>query len=162
MVDSYRPFMNNIVTAGCELRKEIGGWGEKGPGVQRFPLPRPQFPRVRQFRSGILKALNRMAFVLWLQGQHGTSRSLLEQGLQLPDRDPASQAWALARLARFDLQEGDLQEARLRSEQALSEMPGYVPALLVKAQVLLARREFESALPMPTRGGGCRKINGWP
>ena len=99
-------------------------------------------------KSPDLKALNRLSFVSWMQGQLDSARNLLKEGLRLPDGDPASQAWALARLARIDLQEGNLEKALDRAQAAFSKVPGYVPALQVKAQVLLAQHDFESALPL--------------
>ena len=132
------------------LRGDAEDWGLLGDALTDAGDTRQAFNAYQAMlqKAPDLRALNRLSFVLWMQGQLESSRRLLEEGLQLHNSDRASRVWAMARLARLHLQVGNLKRAGQLSNQALVLVPGHVPAQLVKAQVLLAQNQASLALPL--------------
>jgi tetratricopeptide (TPR) repeat protein len=71
---------------------------------------------------------------------------------------PTDVAWALTEAARFSMSHGDLDEAGDRLGQALRSVPGYVPALAARADLLAARGDRAAAIDAYTAITAARPV----
>jgi tetratricopeptide (TPR) repeat protein len=99
-----------------------------------------------------LQTYSRVAHMRWLKGDLAgaieASRRAVAAG---SPRDAEPLAWASARLAFYQLQEGDVSSAVRNTDHALEILPGYAPAALVRGRLLLAQGNAEEAV-VPLRG----------
>jgi len=94
-----------------------------------------------------LQTYSRVAHIRWLKGDLGgaieASRRAVAAG---SPRDAEALAWASARLASYQLQEGDVSNAVTNTDRALELLPGYAPAALMRGRLLLAEGKAEEAV----------------
>ena len=89
----------------------------------------------------------RAAHMRWLKGDLGGAIQIMRMaaGSSTP-RDPESAAWTYGRLALYELQAGNIQEAQQAVDQALSFQEHYPAALLARGRVLLAQGKLVEAI----------------
>jgi tetratricopeptide (TPR) repeat protein len=73
-------------------------------------------------------------------------------------RDPEAIAWAYTRLAGYELQRGDLDQATRATDAALSFQPDYAAALLARGRVLLALNQLSEAIPVLERSASLNPL----
>ncbi len=99
-----------------------------------------------------LQAYSRAAHVRWLKGDLPGAIELMRMATRAGSpRNRESVAWTESRLARFELQAGNPRAALTTADAALQLVPDYPPALLSRAQVLLAQGKIDSAIEALTR-----------
>ena len=86
------------------------------------------------------QSYTRAAHLRWLKGDIAGAAEAMRSAVQSASpREPESSAWALTRLANYELQAGRLVEAAEAVESALRHQPDYAAALLVQGKLMLAR-----------------------
>lgn len=94
-----------------------------------------------------LRSYNRAAHMRWLYGDFDGAREILDLAIDAGSaRDPEGQAWCFADLGAMYLARGDDRRATASIERALSLLPGYVPALVVKARAQALSGDTAAAL----------------
>jgi tetratricopeptide (TPR) repeat protein len=97
-----------------------------------------------------LQTYSRVAYMRWLKGdlRGALEASRLAAGAGSP-REPESAAWALTRLALYQLQANEREAAAQSLDGALQLAPDYAPALLARGRLLLGEgRNDEAALAL--------------
>jgi tetratricopeptide (TPR) repeat protein len=98
------------------------------------------------------QSYTRAAHLRWLTGDLDGARELIHKAIDAASlRDPEAIAWAYTRLAGYELQRGDLDQATRATDAALSFQPDYSAALLARGRVLLALNRFSEAIPLLER-----------
>src|SRR5260221_1376484 len=94
-----------------------------------------------------LASYSRAAYLRWLRGDLSGAKLLgghaIRAGREARDREPL--AWILVQTALVFWGEGDYDGALAGFDLALSEVPGYAPALVGKAKVALGRGRYGEA-----------------
>jgi len=94
------------------------------------------------------QSYTRAAHLRWLLGDLDGAIELIHNAIATASpRDPEAIAWAYTRLALYQLQRGDFDEATAAIDSALSFQPEYPAALLARGRVLLAQNRFSDAVP---------------
>jgi tetratricopeptide (TPR) repeat protein len=94
-----------------------------------------------------LPSYSRVAHLRWLKGDLDGAIEVIRQAAATGSyRDPEPLAWVTARLALYQLQQGDLVQALQSVERATQLVPDYPPALLVRGRVLLAQDQPAEAV----------------
>jgi tetratricopeptide (TPR) repeat protein len=97
-----------------------------------------------------LPSYSRAAYLQWVrgdvQGAKETIRFAIDAGNGSMDREP--RAWVIVQAAMMFWNEGDGEGALAGFEQALSELPGFPPALVGKGRVLIGRGDGKAAEPL--------------
>src|SRR5262245_16036187 len=92
------------------------------------------------------QSYSRAAHVRWLKGDLPGAIELARLAARASDpRDADSSAWSYARLALYELQAGDAQQALETCEIALRVNPDHAGALLVRGRILLAGGDASEA-----------------
>ena len=79
--------------------------------------------------------------VLYYEGQYAEAAAEFDAAAELAPENPRNEAW----LALAAAQAGQLEEAGAAAERAITLDPKYAPAYLGRAQVSIARQQFETA-----------------
>lgn len=79
--------------------------------------------------------------VLYYEGQYAEAATEFDAAAELAPENPRNEAW----LALAAAQAGQLEEAEAAAERAITLDPKYAPAYLGRAQVSIARQQFETA-----------------
>jgi tetratricopeptide (TPR) repeat protein len=99
-----------------------------------------------------LQTYARVAHVRWLKGDLKGAEELMMKAVAAGSaRDPEPAAWALTRLANYQLQSANLDRARRSAKRAIELVPNYPPALLVQAKLLSNKGKHSEALPLLQR-----------
>jgi len=94
-----------------------------------------------------LQSYVRAAHVRWLTGDLKGAIQLMQLAVSSSSpNDPNTGAWAFNRLALYQLQLGDIEQATHSCDAALSLQADYAPAVLTKARILLASKKTDEAL----------------
>jgi tetratricopeptide (TPR) repeat protein len=89
----------------------------------------------------------RAAHVRWLKGNLSGATELMQLAIRTASpRHPELSAWALTRLAMYELQAGRLSDAADAAERALAHQPEYTAALLARGRIFLAMGRTSDAL----------------
>ena len=81
-----------------------------------------------------LRSYNRAAHLRWLHGDRDGAIEALELALDAGSpRDPESMAWCFVDLGNIYLERGDAARATAAADRAQALVPGYVPAMIVRA-----------------------------
>jgi len=98
------------------------------------------------------QSYTRAAHLRWLNGDLDGAIELIQRAITAASpRNPEAIAWAYARLAGYELQRGDFDRATAAIDSALSFVPDYAAALLVRGRVLLARKRPSDAVSVLKR-----------
>jgi tetratricopeptide (TPR) repeat protein len=93
-----------------------------------------------------LHAQLRAAHVRWLRGDLDGAIEMMQLAAgAVSPRDADTAAWALTRLAGYQFQAGQFEEARRIAASALEFRPDYPPALLLRGRMLLAENKNAEA-----------------
>lgn len=115
---------------------ELGRIEEAVPACGRFVSALPG-----------LESYSRVAHLRWLTGDLPGARSAMLEALRASSPGAGeSHAWALVRLADYELQGGAAGRALELCDEALRARPGHPPALLGRGQALLALGRMADAL----------------
>jgi tetratricopeptide (TPR) repeat protein len=118
---------------------ELGRTGEAIDAAQHMMDLKPNLP-----------SYSRAAHLQWLRGDvEGAKESVrlaIDAGNGSMDREP--RAWVIVQAAMIFWNEGDAEGALAGFEQALSELPGFPPALVGKGRVLIGRGDGRAAEPL--------------
>ncbi len=87
----------------------------------------------------------RAAHVRWLTGDLAGAIQLMQMATS-GFRDPEASAWSHVRLALYELQAGQVQQATSRIAATLASQPDYAPALLARGRLLLAEGQSQNAI----------------
>ncbi|MBA3892954.1 MAG: tetratricopeptide repeat protein [Gemmatimonadales bacterium] len=99
-----------------------------------------------------LQAYSRVAHVRWLKGDLPGAIKLMRMATRAGSpRNRESVAWTESRLARLELQNGNMKAALASADAALELVPDYAPALLVRAHVLQNQGKAGNAIEDLTR-----------
>jgi tetratricopeptide (TPR) repeat protein len=94
-----------------------------------------------------LRAYARAAHMRWLKGDLAGAIEAMELAVSAASpSDAESAAWVNTRLAFFEFQAGQVNEAEQRCAIALSLQNNYAPTLLLKGKMLLAQNRFSEAV----------------
>jgi tetratricopeptide (TPR) repeat protein len=94
-----------------------------------------------------LRAYARAAHMRWLKGDlAGAIEAMQLAASAASPSDAESAAWVNTRLAFYEFQAGQFQEAEQRCAFALSFQNNYPPTLLLKGKMLLAQSRFDEAV----------------
>jgi tetratricopeptide (TPR) repeat protein len=94
-----------------------------------------------------LHAYARTAHMRWLKGDLGGAIEAMQLAVGAASpQDAESAAWVNTRLAFYQFQAGQFQEAEQRCAFAFSFQNNYPPALLLQGKMLLARNRFRDAV----------------
>lgn len=131
---SQREFVFDYALLG-DVLMEQGKLGEAVDAYQKMVDLKP-----------CLQTYSRVAHMRWLKGDLdgaiAASRLAISAGSA---REPEPTAWAYARLAFYQLQAGDTEQAQANVALALQLLPDYAPAKLMEGRVLLAAGRAEEA-----------------
>jgi tetratricopeptide (TPR) repeat protein len=98
------------------------------------------------------QSYTRAAHLRWLKGDLDGALSAMRRAVSTASpRDPESSAWALTRVALYELQAKRLDAALEAVDAALRYEPDYAAALLARGRILLARGETAGALEVLER-----------
>lgn len=98
------------------------------------------------------QSYTRAAHMRWMKGDlDGALRAMRQAVSSASPRDPESSAWALTRVALYELQAKRLDAALEAADSALRYEADYAAALLAKGRILLARGSKADALDVLTR-----------
>jgi tetratricopeptide (TPR) repeat protein len=118
---------------------ELGRTGDAINAAQHMMDLKPNLP-----------SYSRAAYLQWLRGDlQGAKESIrlaIDAGNGSMEREP--RAWVIVQAAMMFWNEGDAEGALAGFEQALQELPGFPPALVGKARVLLGRGDGKTAEPL--------------
>ena len=104
-------------------------------------------------------AYSRIAHVRWLRGDLQGAREIMRMATRaVSPRDSGSAAWAYARLALYELQAGETDKALRATEIALAFQKNYVPALLARGRILLAKGQPSEASEALSRTGELNQL----
>jgi tetratricopeptide (TPR) repeat protein len=93
-----------------------------------------------------LHAYTRAAHVRWLKGDLSGAIEMMQLAVQgASPRDADTAAWVYSRMAMYQLQAGDLDQAAKHCAAALDFQPEYPPALLVRGRLLMAQGKNDEA-----------------
>jgi len=94
-----------------------------------------------------LAAYGRAAHLRWVTGDVAGAKQLYARAIEAGrgGRDPEPLAWMLVQAAQVFWSEGDVDGALAGAEQALGEVSGYAPALVLEARCRLARGDPDAA-----------------
>jgi tetratricopeptide (TPR) repeat protein len=114
---------------------ELGHVEQGGQAYQRMMDLKPYY-----------HSYTRASHYRWLKGDLPGALELMHQAVRTASpRDPESVAWALTRLATYELQAGRTAEALRDSDTALLHQPNYAAALLIRGRTLLSDgKHFEA------------------
>ena len=105
------------------------------------------------------QSYTRAAHMRWLKGDlEGALRAMRQAVSSASPRDPESSAWALTRVALYELQAKRLDAALEAVESALHYETDYAAALLGKGRILLARGDRAGALEVLTRAASLNPL----
>lgn len=94
-----------------------------------------------------LQAFSRIAHMRWLKGDLPGAKEAISLAVSAGNpREPEPTAWAYTRLAFYQLQAAETEQAATSTARALQYAPDYAPALLMRGRVLLAQGKQEEAL----------------
>ncbi len=94
-----------------------------------------------------LQTYSRAAYLRWVIGDTSGALELMRLAFSSSSaRDPESLAWTASRLAALDFQIGATDDAEQSLESALTAIPDYAPALLLRGRMLLADDQPEEAV----------------
>lgn len=97
-------------------------------------------------RPGV-ESSSRIAHLRWLSGDLNGAIDAMQSAVRAADpRDRETCAWLYTRLAGYGLLNGDMSQAVALSEQALSAVSEYPPALAMKGRALYSDGKYESAI----------------
>ncbi len=103
-----------------------------------------------------LQSYSRVAHVRWLKGDLSGAIETATQATRVTQSvDADSSAWAFTRLANLQTQAGAMPEAAAAVDVALSRVPDYAAALLLRGRHLLAAGQFAAAID-PLRRAAAR------
>ena len=93
------------------------------------------------------QSYTRAAHLRWLTGDLNGAIALIHNAIEAAS-PPNSEAiaWAYARLAGYELQRGNVEQATRATEAALAFRPEYPAALLARGRVLLAEQRYDVAV----------------
>jgi tetratricopeptide (TPR) repeat protein len=93
------------------------------------------------------QSYTRAAHLRWLTGDLNGAIALIHNAIEAASpRNPEAIAWAYARLAGYELQRGNVEQAARATEAALAFRPEYPAALLTRGRVLLAEQRYDVAV----------------
>ncbi len=105
------------------------------------------------------QSFTRAAHLRWLTGDLDGAIELTRKALDAASpRQPEAVAWAYTRLASYEMQRGDADEAARAIEAALSFQPDYAAALLTCGRLLLSRSRPEDAAPSLERAAALNPL----
>ena len=88
------------------------------------------------------QSYTRAAHIRWLKGDLDGAIEMMRAAVKAASpRDRESVAWAYARLATYELQRGNLDEAERMADSSLQFVPDYAAGLLAKGRIQLARNK---------------------
>ncbi len=94
-----------------------------------------------------LQAYTRIAHLRWLKGDLQGATEMMQMAVQAATpRSPETAAWVYTRMALYELQAGDFDQALQMCDGALSFQTEYPPALLAKGCLLLAQGKAPKAI----------------
>ncbi|EEF57750.1 tetratricopeptide repeat protein [Pedosphaera parvula] len=94
-----------------------------------------------------LHSYARVAHVRWLKGDLQGATEVMQMAVQATSpKDAETAAWVYSRMANYQLQAGNIDNALKHSEAALEFQKDYAPALLAKGRLLLADHREEEAI----------------
>lgn len=114
---------------------ELGRYKEAAAAARRADAVRPGLP-----------SFARLAYLAELRGDLRTASRLMGRALGSARR-PSDVAVARLRLGDLARRSGDLNAAAAHYDAALAAVPGFVPALVGRARVALARDDVAAAVP---------------
>lgn len=94
-----------------------------------------------------LQTYSRVSHMRWLKGD--LTGAIAVAGLAVSagsPREPEPTAWAYTRLALYQLERGETEQAMRNSDLALQASPDYAPALLMRGRILLAQGDTVAAV----------------
>jgi len=107
---------------------EQGRLAEAGDAYQKMIDLKPFF-----------QSYTRAAHLRWLRGDLDGAIEMMRMAIAAASpRDPDSKAWAYTRLASYQLQRGNPQDAARAVDAAVDEQPAYAAALLTRGRILVA------------------------
>jgi tetratricopeptide (TPR) repeat protein len=93
------------------------------------------------------QSFTRAAHLRWLKGDIDGAIEMMQAAVRaVSPRDRESVAWAYARLAILDLQQGRLDEATRMTDASLQYVPEYAAALLARGRIQLAQHHQRDAI----------------
>jgi len=96
-----------------------------------------------------LQSYARAGWIRWLTGDLPGAIEATQMAVNAGSpQDPDSLSWALTRLANFHFLGSQMKETEDTTEAALRVRPDYPPALLLKAKLLMADKNFKEAIPL--------------
>lgn len=99
-------------------------------------------------RPGV-EAYSRIAHLRWLKGDLTGAVAMMEAAERaVTARDVENRAWLLVRLSGYASQGGHNARALLLTDNALSAVPDYPPALLARGRALIAMGKNADAIPV--------------
>jgi tetratricopeptide (TPR) repeat protein len=105
------------------------------------------------------QSYSRAAHVRWLKGDLSGAIELARLAARASDpRDRDSSAWSYSRLALYELQAGDAEQALETCEIALRVDPDHAGALLVRGRILLAGGDANEAIKALSRAGALNPL----
>src|SRR4029453_9543906 len=105
------------------------------------------------------QSYTRAAHLRWLTGDLNGAIELIHKAIDAASpREPEAIAWAYTRLAGYELQRGDLDQATRATDAALSFQPDYAAALLARGRVLLALNQLSEAIPVLERSASLNPL----
>ncbi len=118
---------------------ELGRTGEAVEAAQKMVDIKPNLP-----------SYSRAAYLQWLHADlpaaKETVRVAIDAGGDGKDKEP--QAWVVVQAAMMFWSEGDAEGAEAGFDHALASLPGFPPALVGKARVLIGRGDGKAAVPL--------------
>jgi tetratricopeptide (TPR) repeat protein len=109
-------------------------------------------------RPGMV-AETRAAHLAFLHGENDRAKTLIRDALHGRSRsDPEAAAFAFVEAARIFWHEGDLDGADAVLVEAMSWLPDYPPALVLRARIALANDDARAAIDLATRAHAQRPL----
>ncbi|MDQ6913326.1 MAG: hypothetical protein M3128_10680 [Verrucomicrobiota bacterium] len=94
-----------------------------------------------------LQTYSRVSHMRWLKGDLTGAIAVARLAVSASSpREPEPTAWAYTRLAFYQLETGETEQAMRNSDLALQASPDYAPALLMRGRILLARSDIVAAI----------------
>lgn len=104
------------------------------------------YQKMMELRPGP-QAYSRAAHLRWLKGDTEGARALMQMAAQAAGQgDPESAAWAWSKLAIYELQAGETEQAQTVCDEALRLRADYPPALLARGRILLVQNKASEAV----------------